>query len=174
MTDKDYVLEIMHKHGLDAATELQAASVDMSGTELYNKEQYIPGFSEAVALKNMLERKAGQKDGFLCLSPSGRVVRLIQNYDSSVYTQDPEELPAQWGFYWSTDPKKALPFVELATSPYNTGDCCTYPIDPDAEEPEIHVWQSGQDNNTWAPGTINIQWTDLGTVEEVINGTATA
>ena len=95
MTDKDYVPEIMHKHGLDADTELQAASADMSGTELYNKEQYIPDFSEAVALKNMLERKAGQKDGFLCLSPSGRVVRLIQNYDSSVYTQDPEELPAQ-------------------------------------------------------------------------------
>ena len=46
-----------------------------------------------------------------------------------------------------------------------------YPVNPDAEEPEIHVWQSGQDTNTWAPGTINIKWTDLGTVEEVQGGT---
>lgn len=170
MTDREYVLQTMRRHGLDAAKELQVASVDMTGTELYEKGDYIPDFLKAVAVKNMLERKAGQKDGFLCKSSAGHIVRLIQNYDSTTYTQEPEELPAQWGWYWSTDPKKALPFVESATSPYNIGDCCIYPIDPAAEQPEIHVWQSEQDNNTWAPGTINIKWTDLGTLEEVMNG----
>lgn len=161
MTDREYVLETMRRHGLDAAKELQVASVDMTGTELYEKDDYIPDFLQAIAVKNMLERKAGQTDGFLCKSSAGHIVRLIQNYDSSIYTQEPEELPAQWGWYWSTDPKRALPFVSSATSPYNTGDCYTY---------DGHVWRSGQDNNTWAPGTINIDWEDLGTTEEVMNG----
>lgn len=58
----------------------------MDGTELYAKEGYIPDFKEAVKNKNMLQRKAGQNDGFVCRSSAGRVVRLIQNYDSDVYT----------------------------------------------------------------------------------------
>ena len=161
MTDREYVFQTMRRHGLDAAKELQIASVNMTGTEIYNKEEYIPDFSAAVASKNMLERKAGQTDGFLCRSSAGRIVRLIQNYDSNIYTQEPEELPAQWGFYWSTDPTKALPFVAISTSPYNTGDCCTF---------ENHVWQSGQDGNVWEPGTINVKWTDLGTIEDVMSG----
>ena len=78
---------------------------------------------------------------------------------AEINAREPEELTAQWRFKWSTDPKKALPFVSIATSPYATGDCCTY---------EGHVWRSGQDNNTWAPGTVNIDWEDLGTVEEVM------
>lgn len=161
MTDREYVLQTMRRHGLDAAKELQVASVDMTGTELYERDDYIPDFLQAIAVKNMLERKAGQKDGFLCKSSAGHVVRLIQNYDSSIYTQEPEDLPAQWGWYWSTDPKRALPFMSVATSPYNTGDCRTY---------NGHVWRSGQDNNTWEPGTENIKWEDLGTVEDVMNG----
>lgn len=161
MTDREYVLQTMRRHGLDAAKELQVASVDMTGTELYERDDYIPDFLQAIAVKNMLERKAGQKDGFLCKSSAGHVVRLIQNYDSSIYTQEPEDLPAQWGWYWSTDPKRALQFMSVATSPYNTGDCCTY---------NGHVWRSGQDNNTWEPGTENIKWEDLGTVEDVMNG----
>lgn len=28
---------------------------------------------------------------------------------------------------------------------------------------------SGQDNNTFAPGTVNVAWEDLGTIEEVQN-----
>ena len=67
-------------------------------------EEYIPDFQAARTAKNMLERKAGQKDGFVCWSSAGRVVRLLQVYDSEIYPQEPEELPAQWGFVWSTDP----------------------------------------------------------------------
>ena len=73
-------------------------------------------------------------------------------------------MPPRWGFAWSTDPDKALPFVALATSPYNTGDCCTYP----AEDETLHVYRSGQDGNVWPPRTVNIKWDDLGTVEEVM------
>lgn len=151
----------MRKAGLSAAEDVQARSPEMTGTELYAVEDYIPDFQAAKAATNMLNRKAGQTDGFVCRSSAGRVVRLIQNYDSDVYTQEPEDLPAQWRFVWSTDPTKALPFIELSTSPYNTDDCCT-----DAG----HVWRSGQDNNTWRPGTVGVKWTDLGTIEDVMAG----
>ena len=160
MTDKELVLQVLQDYSRDKAAALQKASVDMTGTELYAQEQYIPDFAAACAQKNMLERAAG----FVCRSTAGRVVRLLQPYDSTIYTGEPETLPAQWGFVWSTDPRKALPFVALATSPYNTGDCCTYP----AEDGVDHVYRSGQDGNVWPPRTVNIKWDDLGTVEEVM------
>ena len=157
MTDMEYVLETMKRFGKATAQSLQDRSPEMDGTQLYAEEEYIPSFTAAVAKQNMLTRKAGETDGFICKSSAGRVVRLIQNYDSETYTKEPEELPAQWRFVWSKDPQKALPFISLATSPYATGDCCTY---------EGHVWRSGQDVNTWAPGTVGVKWEDLGPVEE--------
>lgn len=79
------------------AQDLQETSEGMTGTELYEKEDYIPDFSAAIAKKNMLERKAGKTDGFLCRSSAGRIVRLIQNYNSDIYPQEPEELPPSGG-----------------------------------------------------------------------------
>ena len=152
MTDKEYVLETMQAQGLAAAQRVQAEAAELTGTELYAREGYIPDFAAACARKNMLERTAG----FVCRSAAGRVVRLLQPYDSTIYTQEPEELPAQWGFVWSTDPAYALPFISMATSPYNTGDCCTH---------EGHVWRSGQDGNVWAPGSVGVNWEDLGEVK---------
>ena len=152
MTDKEYVLETMQARGLAAAQRVQAEAAELTGTELYAREGYIPGFAAACARKNMLERTAG----FVCRSAAGRVVRLLQPYDSTIYTQEPEELPAQWGFVWSTDPAYALPFISMATSPYNTGDCCTH---------AGHIWRSGQDGNVWAPGSVGVNWEDLGEVK---------
>lgn len=154
-TDKEFVLQTMRDTGLSQAQRIQAEAPDMTGTELYAEEQYVPDFKAAVAAKNMLERSPG----FVCRSTAGRLVKLLQVYDSTTYTQEPEELPAQWGFYWSTDPKKALPFIELATSPYNTGDCCTE---------GGHVWQSTMDSNVWSPKNYPQGWTDLGTIEEIM------
>ena len=114
----------MFQEGRRQALELQDRSSAMTGTELNAADDRIPAFSEAVKQKNMQDRKAGQADGFVCLSPAGRVVRLIQNYDSNVFTQPPEELPAQWRMVWSTDPAKAKPFIASSTSYYNIGDCC--------------------------------------------------
>ena len=154
MTSKEYVLDTLRRAGRSAAENIQAQASGMTGTELYAAEDYIPDFQAAKAAKNMLERSPG----FVCRSTAGRVVRLLQVYDSTVYTQEPEDLPAQWGFVWSTDPAKALPFVSISTSPYNTGDCCTE---------NGHVWRSKIDTNTWAPSAYGQGWTDLGTVEEV-------
>jgi hypothetical protein len=149
LTDREFVLDAMRKSGKAVAESLQTDAANMTGTELYAAEDYIPDFAAAVAKKNMLERKAGMTDGFVCRSSAGRVVRLIQNYDSSIYTQEPEDLPAQWGFVWSTDPEKALPFIAISTSPYMTGDCCT--------ENDI-VYRSTIDNNVWAPSAYPQGW----------------
>ena len=115
---------IMYEEGHRQALALQERSVSMTGTELNAQDGNIPDFRESVKKKNMQERHAGQTDGFVCKSSAGRVVRLIQNYDSDTFTGEPEELPAQWRMVWSTDPAKAKPFIASSTSYYNKGDCC--------------------------------------------------
>ena len=125
MTDRELVLETLKRYGKLIAQSVQTRSSEMTGTELNAEQSYIPDFLSACEKMNMMDRKAGRTDGFVCKSSAGRGVRLIQNYDSTIYTQEPEELPAQWGFVWSDDPAHALPFVAISTSPYMKGNCCT-------------------------------------------------
>lgn len=139
---------IMYARGRADALALQGKALGMTGTELYAAEEKIPTFAAAVGGGNMLDRSAG----FVCVSPAGRVVRLVQPYDSGIYTQVPEELPAQWGFAWSTDPAKALPFIAISTSPYGTGDCCTE---------GGKVWRSKIPNNVWAPSAYPAGWDEV-------------
>ena len=139
---------IMYAQGRANALALQEAAPTLTGTELYAKDGDIPSFTAAAANSNMLTRTAG----FVCLSPAGRVVRLLQPYDSTIYTQGPEDLPAQWGFAWSTDPAKALPFIALATSPYGKGDCCTE---------GGKTWRSTMDNNVWSPSAYPKGWEEV-------------
>ena len=116
--------EIMYEAGRMQALDLQERSSNLTGTQLNAEDEKIPDFREAVRKMNMLDRKAGQEDGFVCKSSAGRVVRLIQNYDSDIHTGEPEDLPAQFRFVWSQDPSKAKPFIASSTSYYNKGDCC--------------------------------------------------
>lgn len=146
--EKALVLDTMREYGRKRAEELQNNSADLSNTEINAQEEYIPLFTEAVKLKNMLSRQPG----FICKSSEGRVVRLLQVYDSNIYTQEPEELPAQWGFVWSTDPSKAKPFIALATSPYNLGDCCLE---------NGKTYKSNIDNNVYPPSAYPQGWTEI-------------
>ena len=148
MTNDD-IKRAMRSQGRADALDLQERSPNLTGTELNAEDDKIPSFRAAVAAKNMLERTAGQKDGFVCRSTAGRVVRLLQVYDSSIYTQEPEQLPTQWGFVWSDDPAKAKPFISLSQSPYMTGNCCT-------ENGITH--RSTIDNNVWAPSAYQAGW----------------
>lgn len=131
-----------------AALYFQSRSAAMTGTELYAEEEYIPEFAAAVIAENMLDRPIG----FVCKTNAGRVVKLIQPYDSTVYPGEPETLPAHWGFKWSTDPAKALPFIKLATSPYMTDDCCTE---------NGTVWRSKQESNVYAPSEYPAWWEEV-------------
>lgn len=145
MTAKERVLQRERQRGYEAAKVVQNNANTMTGTELYAVDDKIPSFTAAISKMNMLDRPIG----FVCKSSAGRVVRLLQVYDSDIYTQEPEELPAQWGFKWSTDPAKALPFVAISTSPYMLGDCCT---ENDA------VYRSLIDNNVWNPSGYPAGW----------------
>lgn len=140
--------EAMILKGKTDALDLQYRSAEMDGTQLYAEEEKIPEFLAAKALKNMLERPVG----FVCKSTAGRVVRLLQVYDSNTYSGEPETLPAQWGFVWSTDPAKALPFVAISTSPYGIGECCTE---------NGKVYRSTIENNVWAPSAYPQGWEEV-------------
>ena len=146
MTSKERVLERERQRGRTAALEVQERSPDMTGTELNAVDDRIPRFRAAIENQNMLVRSAG----FVCRSTAGRVVRLLQPYDSTIYTQEPEELPAQFGFVWSTDPTKALPFVSISTSPYAKGDCC---LDKFGTPKRSII-----NNNIWSPDTNPEFW----------------
>lgn len=149
MTSRERVLKREYDRGRMAAHEVQEKSPNMTGTELNAVDDRIPQFKEAVKRMNMLDRHAGMTDGFVCKSSAGRVVRLIQNYNSDVFTGEPEELPAQWGFVWSNDPAKAKPFIALSTSPYMNGNCCTE---------NGNIYRSKMDYNTHAPSAYPQGW----------------
>ena len=142
------MLQTLRRQGREAALAVQAGAAEMTGTELNAERDYVPDFQAACAKMNMLERAAG----FVCKSTAGRVVRLIQPYDSTIYTAEPEELDAQWGFVWSTDPAHALPFVAMATSPYNTGELCSA---------GGKIWRSLTDNNVHSPESYPQGWEEV-------------
>lgn len=145
MKNKDFVLETMRRSGKLIAQSVQTNAPSMSGTQLNAEGDYIPDFKAACEKMNMLDRPVG----FVCKSPSGRVVKLLQVYDSTIFAAEPEELPAQWGFVWSDDPTHALPFIALSTSPYMKGNVCS--------ENDV-VYRSKLDNNVWAPSAYPDGW----------------
>ena len=153
MNDREYTLDAMRRYGKQRAQEVQTASATMTGTELNAEDGFIPEFKIAVSKMNMLKRPIG----FVCKSSAGRVVKLLQPYDSTIYTQEPEELPAQFGFVWSQDPAKAKPFVAMATSPYMIGDCCSVEVEKDGREITA-VYRSLIDNNVHSPLDYPAGW----------------
>lgn len=150
--DMEFIKKVFQQFGAQLAQKYEQKAPDMTPDEIHESADFFPDFNPSKQYLNY-------KTGFVCKSPTGNLVKLIQPYDSTIYTDAPELLPSQWGFYWPTDPKYAKPFIESATSPYNNGDVCTY---------NGHVWRSGMDNCVWAPGTDNIPWEDLGIIENYI------
>lgn len=147
MANELYKAAMKDKGKADAA-DFQSRSADMTGTEMYAEEDKIPDFQAAKAVMNMLQRPVG----FVCRSTAGRVVKLLQVYDSNTYPGEPETLSAQWGFKWSTDPAKAREFVSISTSPYMTGDCCLW---------EGKIYRSNHDNNVWSPTDYATYWDEV-------------
>lgn len=145
MITNEQTKTIMYEEGRRQALALQDKSSTMTGTELNAADNTIPTFLAAKLVMNMLERNIG----FVCKTSAGRVVRLIQPYDSDIFTAEPEELSAQWSFKWSTDPAKAKPFISLSTSPYMKDDCCT--------EDGV-VYRSLMDSNVWQPSAYSSGW----------------
>lgn len=148
MITKEMALQSAYEMGKYQASVIQARAADMTGTELNTESRNIPDFRAALKNQNMLTRSVG----FVCKSSAGRVVKLLQPYDSDVYTAEPEDLPAQFGFVWSDDPAHARPFVALSTSPYMTGNCCME---------NGSVYRSTIDNNVWSPNSYPAGWEEV-------------
>ncbi len=85
------IYETMKAYGKVVAQELQAQADSMTATELVKQEDFVPLFSKAKATMNMLERPIG----FVVKTAKGNVCKLLQVYDSDIYTDEPEELSAQ-------------------------------------------------------------------------------
>ena len=83
MTNKEIVLELMRESSKLVAQSIQEKADKMTGTELNEKTLYIPDFKAACEKTNMLNRPIG----FVCKSAAGRVVKLLQPYDSTIYTR---------------------------------------------------------------------------------------
>ena len=149
MTSKERVLQRERDRGRKAAQALQEKSAEMTSAELYAAVDDIPGFQAAAEKENMLHRKADRYTGFICVSTAGNICRLIQNYDSDVFTGEPETLPAQWGRVWSNDPAKAEDFVADANSPYHAGNCC---------KENGSVFRSKVNDNVHAPSAAPDLW----------------
>lgn len=146
MTNKEIVFKALREVGKQLAQDFQENSSSYTNTEIYSDEYpYIPSFEAAKEVKNMLQRQAG----FVCKNQNGIVVKLLQPYDSDIYTQDPLELPAQWGFKWPTIPEYATEFIASSTSPYGKGEYC--------KENNV-IYKSLIDNNVWAPSAYPQGW----------------
>ena len=151
---RDFVLSTMRKYGKATAEAIQAKAEEMTSAELYKEIKFIPSFHAALAKMNMLKRPRN----FVCVSPQGNVVKLIQPYDSDIYKEEPEQLTAHWGFKWSTDPKLAKPHLKSAESPYGVDECCIW---------EGGIYASEMENNTYTPTEHPQGWRFVCLVEEV-------
>lgn len=146
MNEDELMQKVWYHIGRMIAQDLQARAPDMTPTEVIAEEEFLPMFDASRQYLNF-------DPGYICKTAQGNIVKLLQSYDSTIYTQQPENLQAQWGFYWSTDPIKARPFLKLSTSPYYKDSCCVY---------SDHIWRSKIDNNVWSPSEYPQGWEDLG------------
>ena len=146
---KEMILTVMQAQGKADAEKLQEKAGEMTNMELYAERYKMPAFRKVLEKTNMLQLKAGQKDGFVCVSSAGTVCRLLQNYDSAIFTGEPEKLPAQWGRVWSDDPAEAKEFTADANSPYHKGNCCME---------NGQVFRSKMDGNVHPPSAYPDGW----------------
>lgn len=135
--------------GFANAQAVQEKSGEMTSDELYAAINDIPRFKMAVQKENMMNKKADRYTGFVCISSAGLICRLLQNYDSDVFTGEPETLPSQWGRVWSNDPAKAQDFVADANSPFHKGNCC---------KENGEVFRSKVNDNVHAPSAAPDLW----------------
>lgn len=131
------------------ALALQENAADMTPDEIVAADPIIPTFDNT-------RQYLDYQPGYICKTTSGNVVKLLQSYDSLIYTQQPENLPAQWGFYWSTQPERAKPFLKLSTSPYYKDSCCIF---------NGYIWRSTIDNNVFSPSEYPMGWEQVEQVE---------
>ena len=82
MMTHEQMKTIMFEEGRRNALDLQERAFGLTNTELNAEDDLMPEFARAKEVMNMLERPVG----FVCKTSAGRVVKLLQPYDSNIYT----------------------------------------------------------------------------------------
>ncbi len=143
MESKTFVLEKMKEIGLKAATALQEQAPDLTETQIIDREADIPEFDPAAQYLNWTAKSV--------VRDNNQVWSLLQPYDSTVYTDHPENLRAQWGLCHTKNPKKAKSYVEPqgTSGMYMKDECCV-------QNDVIYV--STIDNNVWPPDQYPAGW----------------
>lgn len=142
MTKKDLIEKVFTQLGKSLALEIQNGASEMTNTEIVANDDLLPEFDPSKQYLN-------KQPGYICRAADGNVWRLLQVYDSTIYTQQPSELPAQWAPVWTKDPKDAKPFVAMSTAPYMKDECCKV---------GRSVYKSLINNNVWAPTDYPQGW----------------
>lgn len=145
MSDDELLVRVFQEIGESIAQKIQNGASDMTPSEIVASSPLLPLFNQS---KNYLEKPVG----YVCKTSDGNVWRLLQKYDSSIYTGSPETLPAQWAPYWTKNPEDARPFMALSTAPYSKDDCCTF---------NGKVYKSTIDNNVWSPEDYALGWDEV-------------
>lgn len=149
---RNFTNAILAKQVEQLTRDFEEKAPEMTADEIYNAPIW-PDFDPTI--HQYLDKPVG----YVCQSPLGNMVKLIQPYDSTIYSQAPEDLPAQWGFYWAKEPKNARPFLSVSTSPYMKDEVCAF---LDEETNVWNVWKSTIDNNVWSPADYPQGWENLG------------
>jgi len=161
MTSKERVLKREHDRGHPVgklqgktdALDLAARAPELTGTAIIAEQEKVPAWREDAVYK-------AEHIGFP-VQDGDQVYTILQAHTPAHNPGfRPADLPAIYSIKHTTDPKRAKPYMAPngTSGMYMDGDCCTH---------EGHVWQSGQDNNVWVPGTVGVSWEELGTIEEV-------
>ena len=145
ISNSELLRKIFEELGELAAQKIQNGAKDMTNTELVANSPLTPVFNPT---NDYLHKPAG----YVCHTEDNNVWRLLQPYDSSIFTDPPQNLPAQWAPVWTQDPNDARPFVAISTAPYSKGDCCLF---------NGEVYRSTIDNNVWSPKNYPLGWDEL-------------
>lgn len=112
-----YDLDIFRSAGRTAALELRGEAVNLTGTEIIDREQDVPEFDPQ---KDYSAWPVGSPvyDGW-------QVWTLIQPHNAAHYPQRPAELRALWGLAHTKNPEKAKPWVDPygTSGMYMAGEC---------------------------------------------------
>lgn len=143
MESKTFVLEKMKAIGLQAATALQEQALDLTGTQIIDREADIPEFDPAVQYLNWTAKSV--------VRDNNQVWSLLQPYDSITHTERPENARDRWGLCHTKNPKNAKPYVEPqgTSGMYMKDECC---VQNDV------VYISLIDNNVWPPDQYPAGW----------------
>ena len=136
--------DIFRSLGRSDALALRSEAVNLSGTQIIDREHSAPAFDPA---KDYSAWPVGAP-----VTDEGQVWTLIQPHDAAHYSGRPSTLRALWGLAHTTNPAKAKPWVDPygTSGMYMAGECY--------RDSDGNVWRCKQDNTVYDAATWPEAW----------------